>query len=65
MLVGTPRPVNLSVFVALGPALWIGDPGSNPGGATHSGTDSTRPPERGSALSTSLGIHNNSEYGTP
>jgi len=23
MLVGTPRPVNLSVFVALGPALWI------------------------------------------
>src|SRR5207302_5989127 len=24
MLVGTPRPVNLSVFNALGPALWIG-----------------------------------------
>jgi len=24
MLVGTPLPVNLSVFVALGPALWIG-----------------------------------------
>src|SRR6266540_2707891 len=24
MLVGTPGPVNLSVFVALGPALWIG-----------------------------------------
>ena len=23
MLVGTPFPVNLSVFVALGPALWI------------------------------------------
>jgi len=23
MLVGTPRPVNLSVFNALGPALWI------------------------------------------
>src|SRR3989441_13292841 len=23
MLVGTPLPVNLSVFVALGPALWI------------------------------------------
>jgi len=23
MLVGTPRPVNLSVFNALGPTLWI------------------------------------------
>jgi hypothetical protein len=26
MLVGTPFPVNLSVFVALGPTLWIGRP---------------------------------------
>ncbi len=26
MLVGTPRPVNLSVLVALGPALWIRKP---------------------------------------
>src|SRR2546425_10802293 len=26
----------------------LGEPGSNPGGATHSGTHSTRPPERSS-----------------